>query len=155
MADGCWWTGGCWYKYLVALGVNIWWTTGGCWHKCLVDLVALGISIWWTGGCWCGDQAPASTRYSNRTRICLSYSNPTRIFLENDRVASSTYHSRCWIVEAMTSSLFVNTQEFDLKKNWCYSANQAKQNKANTIIGLKQMPTQVNECERDRKKLYG
>ena len=27
-----------------------------------------------------------------RTRNFLCYSNPTQIFLENDRVASSTYH---------------------------------------------------------------
>ena len=37
-------------------------------------------------------QAPASTRYSNRTRNFLGYSNPTGNFLENDRVASSSYH---------------------------------------------------------------
>ena len=41
-----------------------------------------------------GNQAPASTRYSNRTRNFLCYSNPTRKFLEKDRVASSSYHSR-------------------------------------------------------------
>ena len=39
------------------------------------------------------DQGPTSTRYSNRTRIFLHYSNPTRKFLKNDRVASSMYSS--------------------------------------------------------------
>ena len=39
-------------------------------------------------------QAPASTRYSKRTRNFLCYSNPSRNFLENVRVASSTYHLR-------------------------------------------------------------
>ena len=38
-------------------------------------------------------QGPTSTRYSNRTRIFLYYSNPTRKFLKNDRVASSMYSS--------------------------------------------------------------
>ena len=58
--------------------------------------------------CHCSyNQAPASTRYSNRTRNFLCYSNPTRIFLENDRVASSSYHLRCCIIAAITSSLFV------------------------------------------------
>ena len=38
-------------------------------------------------------QGPTSTLYSNRTRIFLSYSNPTRKFLKNDRVASSMYSS--------------------------------------------------------------
>ena len=52
-------------------------------------------------------QAPASTCYSNRTQIFLCYSNPTRKFLENDRVASSRYHLHCWIITAITSSLFV------------------------------------------------
>ena len=39
------------------------------------------------------EQGPTSTRYSNRTRIFLYYSNPTRKFLKNDRVASSMYSS--------------------------------------------------------------
>ena len=39
------------------------------------------------------DQGPTSTRYSNQTRIFLYYSNPTRKFLKNDRVASSMYSS--------------------------------------------------------------
>ena len=39
------------------------------------------------------DQGPTSTRYSNRTRIFLYYSNPTRKVLKNDRVASSMYFS--------------------------------------------------------------
>ena len=38
-------------------------------------------------------QGPTSTGYSNRTRIFLYYSNPTRKFLKNDRVASSMYSS--------------------------------------------------------------
>ena len=42
---------------------------------------------------WWGQiQGPTSTLYSNRTRIFLSYSNPTRKFLKNDRVASSVYY---------------------------------------------------------------
>ena len=39
------------------------------------------------------EQGPTSTLYSNRTRIFLSYSNPTRKILKNDRVASSVYYS--------------------------------------------------------------
>ena len=39
------------------------------------------------------NQGPTSTRYSNWTRILLYYSNPTRKFLKNDRVASSMYSS--------------------------------------------------------------
>ena len=38
-------------------------------------------------------QGPTSTLYSNRARIFLSYSNSTRKFLRNDRVASSVYYS--------------------------------------------------------------
>ena len=49
-------------------------------------------------------QGPTSTLYSNRTRIFLSYSNPTRKFLKNDRVASSVYYSHFGKIAARPAS---------------------------------------------------
>ena len=45
----------------------------------------------------------------------------------------------------MTTSLFVNTQEFDPKKVDVNKQTKAKQNKINTIIELKQMASQVSQ----------
>ena len=51
-------------------------------------------------------QGPTSTLYSNRTRIFLSYSNPTRKFLKNDRVASSVYYSHFRKIAARPASQY-------------------------------------------------
>ena len=45
----------------------------------------------------------------------------------------------------MTTSLFVNTQEFDPKKVDVNKQTKAKQNKINTIIELKKMASQVSQ----------
>ena len=50
------------------------------------------------------NQGPTSTRYSNRTRIFLYYSNPTRNFFKNDRVASSMYSSHFRKIAARPAS---------------------------------------------------
>ena len=50
------------------------------------------------------NQGPTSTRYSNQTRIFSYYSNPTRKFLKNDRVASSMYSSHVRKIVARPAS---------------------------------------------------
>ena len=60
-----------------------------CYHRKLSMVFKVSITIEWNGS----GQGPTSTRYSNQTRIFLYYSNPTRKFLKNDRVASSMYSS--------------------------------------------------------------
>ena len=49
-------------------------------------------------------QGPTNTLYSNQTQIFLSYSNPTRNFLKNDRVASSVYYSHFRKIAARPAS---------------------------------------------------
>ena len=49
-------------------------------------------------------QGPTSILYSNRTRIFLSYSSPTRKFLKNYRVASSVYYSHFRKIAARPAS---------------------------------------------------
>ena len=70
-------------------------------------------------------QGPTSTRYSNRTLIFLYYSNPTRNFLKNDRVASSMY---TWHLRKIAARLtifycpwyktFPFWQKFDQRSSW-------------------------------------
>ena len=76
----------------------------------------------------CHSQGPTSTLYSNRTRIFLSYSNPTRKFLKNDRVASSVYFSHFREFAArpatqyyshMNTALVRSPMSFDHKKSKC------------------------------------
>ena len=71
------------------------------------------------------DQGPTSTRYSNRTRIFLYYSNPTRKFLKNDRVASSMYTThfrkiavRLTIFCCPWYKTFPFWQKFDQRSSW-------------------------------------
>ena len=59
--------------------------------------------------CW--GQGPTSTLYSNRTRIFLSYSNPTRKFLKNDRVASSVYYSHFRKIAARPASQYYSLMD--------------------------------------------
>ena len=70
-------------------------------------------------------QGPTRTLYLNRTRIFLSYSNPTRKFLKNDRVASSVYFSHFREIAArpasqyyshMNTALVRSPMSFDHKK---------------------------------------
>ena len=70
-------------------------------------------------------QGPTSTRYSNRTRIFLYYSNPTRKFLKNDRVASSMYTSHFRKIAARLTifccpwyKTFPFWQKFDQRSSW-------------------------------------
>ena len=56
-------------------------------------------------------QGPTSTLYSNRTRIFLSYSNPTRKFLKNDRVASSVYYSHFRKIAARPASQYYSPMD--------------------------------------------
>ena len=73
-------------------------------------------------------KGPTSTLYLNRTRIFLSYSNPTRKFLKNDRVASSVYFSHFREIAArpasqyyshMNTALVRSPMSFDHKKSKC------------------------------------
>ena len=57
------------------------------------------------------NQGPTSTLYSNRTRIFLSYSNPTRKFLKNDRVASSVYYSHFRKIAARPASQYYSLMD--------------------------------------------
>ena len=59
----------------------------------------------------CHVQGPTSTLYSNRTRIFLSYSNPTRKILKNDRVASSVYYSHIRKIAARPSSQYYSLMD--------------------------------------------
>ena len=56
-------------------------------------------------------QGPTSTLYSNRTRIFLSYSNPTRKILKNDRVASSVYYSHFRKIAARPASQYYSLMD--------------------------------------------
>ena len=57
------------------------------------------------------NQGPTSTLYSNRTRIFLSYSNPTRKILKNDRVASSVYFSHFREIAARPASQYYSLMD--------------------------------------------
>ena len=56
-------------------------------------------------------QGPTSTLYSNQTQIFLSYSNPTRKFLKNDRVASSVYYSHFRKIAARPASQYYSLMD--------------------------------------------
>ena len=75
-----------------------------CWLFLGISCI-FGVSVGFLGVLLGYKQGPAGTRYSNRTRNCLSYSNPTRFFVVEK--LPSSFYSHCWIVAAMTTSLFV------------------------------------------------
>ena len=92
-------------------------------------------------------QGPTSTLYSNRTRIFLSYSNPTRKFLKNDRVASSMYFSlfRKIAASLLAKTILIDTalasnpskeQEFHPQRRKCRSMSKRNNSSERNTIGI-------------------
>ena len=80
-------------------------------------------------------QGPTSTLYSNRTRIFLSYSNPTRKFLKNDRVASSVYFSHFREIAARPASQYYSHMNTALVR----SPMSFDHKKVNAFLGAKEI----------------
>ena len=88
-----------------------------------------------------------STRYSNQTRIFLHYSNPTRKFLKNDRVASSMYFSlfRKIAASLLAKTILIDTalasnpskeQEFHPQRRKCRSMSKRNNSSERNTIGI-------------------
>ena len=93
----------------------------------------------------CHQQAPTSTRYSNRTQIFLHYSNPTRKFLKNDRVASRMYFSlfRKIAASLLAKTILIDTalannppkeQEFHPQRIKCRSMSKRNNSSSKNIL---------------------
>ena len=68
---------------------------------------------------------------------------PYSDLFENDRVASRSYYLLCWIIAGITFFFICDTvhnQEFYQQRSRCY-----QQSKANTVIELKRIPSQVSQ----------